>query len=104
MIGACITNVLEARKYLRESCYHYIKCFAANFLAAFMWRRPLNSAALAIPTHKGPERVSNATSTQVVDWMINKWRAKIIGRELYNRRDSPWRGDKKFKGKNTIAT
>ena len=52
-----------------------------------MWRRPLNSAALAIPTHKGPERVSNATSTQVVDWMINKWRAKIIGRELYNVRD-----------------
>ena len=47
----------------------------------------MNSAILAIPTHKGPERVSNVTSTQVVDWMINKWRAKIIGRELYNVRD-----------------
>ena len=103
MIGACITNVLEARKYLRESCYHYIKCFAANFLAAFMWRRPLNSAALAIPTHKGPKRVSDVTSTQVMDWMINKWRAKIIGRELYNVRD-PWqRRDRRFIRESTVA-
>ena len=59
---------------------------------------------MATPTHREPERMSNATKTQIVAWMINKWRAKIIGRELYNRRDSPWRGDKKFKGKNTVAT
>ena len=78
---------MRARKYLRESYCHRIECSAANFLAAFIWRRPLNNAALAIPTHKGPERVSDATSTQIVAWMINKWRAKIIGRELYNVRD-----------------
>ena len=30
------------QKYLRKSCYHRIKCTKATFLAAFMWRRPLN--------------------------------------------------------------
>jgi len=61
------TGRMGARKYLRESCYNCIKCSAVNFLAAFMWKRLLNSATLAIPTHKGPERVSDAISTQVVD-------------------------------------
>ena len=40
--------------------------------------RPLNSAALTAPAHRGLERVSNGTSTQVVAWMISKWRAKIV--------------------------
>ena len=40
------------QKYLRENCYHRIKCTAATFLAAFMWRRPLNSAVLATTTHR----------------------------------------------------
>ena len=35
---------MRARKYLRKSYCHRIECSAANFLAAFMWRRPLNSA------------------------------------------------------------
>ena len=35
------------QKYLRKSCYHRIKCIETTFLAAFMWRRLLNSAALA---------------------------------------------------------
>ena len=26
----------ESMKYLREKCYHYIKCFAANSLAVLM--------------------------------------------------------------------
>ena len=26
-----------------KSCYYYIKCITAAFLAALMWRRPLNS-------------------------------------------------------------
>jgi len=63
---------------LRESCYHHIKCFVTNFLATLMWKRPLNSAALTTSTHRGPERVSDGTSTQVEAWMINKWRAKIF--------------------------
>ena len=82
-----LTRRMEARKYLRESCCHRIECSATNFLAAFMWKRLLNSTALTIPTHKGTEKVSDATSTQAVDCMINKWRAKIIGREIYNIRD-----------------
>ena len=78
---------MGAQKYLRESCCHHIECSVVNFLAAFIWRRLLNSAALAFPTHRGPIRVSDVTSTQMVAWMINKWRAKIIERKLYNVRD-----------------
>ena len=47
------TGQMGANKYLSKSCYHCIKCSAANSLAAFMWRRPLNSAVLATPTQKG---------------------------------------------------
>ena len=66
------TRRMGVRKYLRKCCCHRIKCSAANFLAAFVWRRPLNSAALATPTHRGLERVSDGTNTQGVAWMINK--------------------------------
>ena len=57
---------MEAKKYLSKSCYHYIECSAANSLAAFMRRRPLNNATLVTPTHRGIVRVSNGTNTQVV--------------------------------------
>ena len=89
-IKICTVNVLDkvgVEKYLRKNCYHRIECSAANSLAAFMWRRLLNSTALVAPTHKGPRRVFNRTSTQVVTWTIDKWRAKIIQRETYNVRD-----------------
>jgi len=56
---------MGARKYLRKNCCHRIKCPAANFLTAFMWRRPLNSATLATTTHRKPERVFDGTSTRV---------------------------------------
>ena len=81
------TRRMRARKYLRKGCSHRIKCSAANFLATLMWKRPLNSAVLATPTHRGSEGVSDGISTQVMAWMINKWRAKIIKREIYNVRD-----------------
>ena len=87
------TERVEARKYLRKNCYHRIECPVANFLATFMWRRSLNSAALATTTHRKPERVSDGTNTQVVAQMINKYRIKIIQKELYNVRDPPWIGD-----------
>ena len=57
------TGRMRARKYLRKGCCYRIKCSAANFLAVFMWRRPLNSAALTTPTHRGPRRVPDGTST-----------------------------------------
>ena len=77
------------QKYLRENCYHCIECTAATFLAAFMWRRPLNSAALTTTTHRKPKSVSDGTGTQVRAQMTNKCRIKMIQRELYNVRNLP---------------
>ena len=68
---------MRTQKYLRESCYHRIECTAVTFLAAFMLRRPLNSASLATTNHKKPEKVSDGTDTQVRDQMINKYRIKM---------------------------
>ena len=67
-----IWEKVGVKKYLRKSYYHRIECFAANSLAAFMWRRPLNSAALVAPTHREPIRVYDRTNTQVVAWTIDK--------------------------------
>ena len=67
-----------------------------------MWRRPLNSIALAAATHKGFEKVSDGTSTRVMDWTINKWRAKITWRELYNVRDLPKGRGHKICRENTV--
>ena len=58
----CI-RMMGTQKYLWESYYHRIECTAATFLATFMLRRPLNSAVLAIISHKKPERVSDGTDT-----------------------------------------
>ena len=79
-IGTCLTNIPESRKpkkYLRESCYYCIKCTAATFLAAFMWRRPLNSAALATTTHRGQKGCVDGMDTQVRAQMINKYKTKM---------------------------
>ena len=81
--------MMGTQKYLRESCYHNIECTTATFLATFMWKRPLNSAALATTTHRKPKRVSDGTSTQVETQMINKCRIKVVQKELYNVRDPP---------------
>ena len=78
------TGQMGAKEYLRKSCYHHIECSAAKSLAVFMWRKLLNSVALVILTHRGTVRVSDGISTQVVAWTIDKWRAKIIQREIYN--------------------
>ena len=71
---------MRAEKYLRKNCYHHIECSTTNSLAAFMWRRLLNSVALVTPTHRGPVRVFDGASTQVVAWTNDKWKAKIIQR------------------------
>ena len=79
---------MEAEKYLRKSCYYRrALCSATKFMAVFMWRKLLNSIALVTLTHKGPVRVSDETSTQVVAWTTDKWRTRIIQREVYNVRD-----------------
>ena len=35
--------------------------------------------------------------------MINKWKAKIVKRGLYNRRNPPWRGDPGINKESTVA-
>ena len=90
------------QRYLRESCYHRVKSTATTFLATFMWKRPLNSIALATTTHRKPKRVSDGTNTQVRAQMTNKYRIKMVQRELYNIRDPPWGGDRKKK-RNTVT-
>ena len=97
------TGRVEARKYLKKSCCHRIERPVANFLATFIWRRPLNNTALATTTHRKPESVSDGTSTQVVAQMINKCRIKIVQKELYNVRDPPWMRDWKREREKTVA-
>ena len=79
----------RTQKYLKESCYHRIECTVATFLAAFIWRRLLNSVILAITTHRKPERVSDGTNTQVKAQMTNKCSIKMIQKKIYNVKDPP---------------
>ena len=83
------TGGVEARKCPRKNCCHRIECPTANFLTAFIWKRPLNSAALATITYRRLKGVSDETGTQVETQMINKCRIKITQKELYNVRDPP---------------
>ena len=72
-------------KYLSKSCHHHhIEYTTTTFLAALMWRRPLNSVALAIATHKGLKEVSDGMGAQVEAWMINKCKAQTVKKGLYN--------------------
>ena len=41
---------------------------------------------------EGLEGVSDGTCTQVEDWIINKWKAKIVQNELYKGKDISWKG------------
>ena len=86
------TRKMGTQKHLRKSWYHHIECPAANFLAAFMWKKLMNSVVLSIATHKKLENVSDVTNTQVVAQMINKYRIKMIQNVLYNVRNPPWGG------------
>ena len=74
---------------LRKICYHHIKCTATTFLAALMWRGPLNSAALAATTHKRLKGASDGKGTQVGIQMINKCKVHMIRKELYNVEEPP---------------
>ena len=97
------TGGVEARKCLRKNCCHRIECPTANFLTAFMWKRHLNSVVLATTTHRKLKRVSDGTNTQVVAQMINKYRIKIVQKELYNVRNPPWMKDRERERERTIA-
>ena len=90
LIRICTVNIQDkvgVEKYLRKSYYHRIECSVTNSLAIVMWRRPLNSVALVTPIYRESIRVSDETSTQMVAWIIDKWRVKIVQRGIYNVRD-----------------
>ena len=53
----------------------------------------MNSIALIAATHNKLKKAADETSTQVATCMINKWRAKINGNEVYNVRDLLGMGD-----------
>ena len=86
----------ESLQDLRKSYCHYIKCTVTTFLAAFIWRRHLNSETLVITTHKEPKDVADRTNTQVKSQMNDKCRVKMIRKDLYNVKNLLCRGDGKI--------
>ena len=68
----------KTQKYLVESCYHRIEYITATFLATSIWKRPLNSVALAIATHRRPKKVSDGTGTQVKAQVVNKGKIRMV--------------------------
>ena len=49
----------------------------------------MNNITLVAATHSKLKNAVDGTSTQVATCMINKWRAKIRGEEVYNVRSLP---------------
>ena len=58
----------------------------------------LNSAALVAATHRRFGKAADGTSTRELTYMINKWRARIKKKGIYNVR-SPLREGDSFFGK-----
>ena len=58
-------------------------------LATLMRKWPLNSITLVAATYSKLKKAADGTSTQVTTCIINKWRGKINGKEVYNVRDPP---------------
>ena len=65
----------------------------------------MNSTTLVAATHRKLEKAVDGTSTQVATCMINKWRAKINEKEVYNIRNPPGKGDQKIDlGKTVVVS
>ena len=75
----------------------------ADNLTALMRKWPLNSITLVATTHRKLEKTADGTNTQVATCMINKWRAKINGKEIYNVRNPPGMGDRKIEREKTVV-
>ena len=61
-----------------------------------MRKWPLNSITLVTATHRKLEKAADETSTRVATCMINKLRAQINEKEVYNVRNPPGKGDRKL--------
>ena len=57
-----------------------------------MRKCPLNSITLFATTHNKLRKATDGMGTQAETCMINKWMAKIDGKEIYNTRGPPRRG------------
>ena len=66
---------------------------AADILAALIKKRPLNSITLFAATHSKLRKAADGTGTPVATCMINKWTAKINGKEIYNGKFPPREGE-----------
>ena len=66
---------------------------AADILAALIKKRPLNSITLFAATHSKLRKAADGTGTPVATCMINKWTAKINGKEIYNGKCPPREGE-----------
>ena len=72
----------------RRGCSCHIKCITATFLAALMWRGPVNSAALATTTHR---KIGECPMRQALKWG-SKWSTSVKPwwlQEDYIRKGSP---------------
>ena len=73
----------------RRGCSYHIKCITTTFLAALMWRGPMNSVVLATTTHRKMRGMSDGTDTQVGVQMINKCKVLMTSRRFYKKGESP---------------
>ena len=65
-------------------------------MTTFRWKRHPNSKVLVITTHRKSGEMSDRTSTQVISQTIDKYMVKMIPRELYNIKNSLWKGEEKI--------
>ena len=56
----------------------------------------MNSTTLVAATHRKLEEAADGTSIRVATCMINKWRAKINEKEIYNIRHPLGKGEEKL--------
>ena len=68
-----------------------------------MRKWPLNSIILVAATHRKLEKAIDGISTQVATYMINKWRVKINGKEVYNVRNPLGMGDEKIGARKMVV-
>ena len=63
----------------------------------------MNSTVLVAATHKRLGKAVDGTSTQVATCIINKWKAKINEKGIYNVRNPPRKGIEKLERGKTVA-
>ena len=71
----------EDSKIFREKLLPPIKCIIPTFMVTFMWSKPLNSISWEITTQKKLKKKFDGTNTQVMAWMMNKCRERIVQRD-----------------------